>query len=251
MELSGKVALVTGAAVGLGRAIAKELAKREVRVVLFDINREGLKQTLESIQELGGEGAMYVVDLLEAQEIGRAFQSVEAHWGGVDIVANIAGLWHDQEGTFIGKLLHEISVEQINALIGVNLKAPMFVTRACIPGMIDRKRGKIINISGSFPEGGYGQVHYYVSKKGVEIFTQAVAPELRKHNVQIYCISPGDFNSEWFQELVPEYLDTCIEMEDVVGLAMFLLEDPVADQITGEVIAIGDHWTQWDVGQHD
>ncbi|MHA2428254.1 MAG: SDR family NAD(P)-dependent oxidoreductase, partial [Candidatus Hermodarchaeia archaeon] len=249
--LSGKVGLVTGAAVGLGRALAKELAKREVKVALCDINLDGLQQTLEDIQELGGEGALYVVDLLDVQEIERAVQAVAARWGGVDIVANIAGLWHDKQGTFIGRLLHEIPTEEIDALIGVNLKAPMFVARASIPGMLERRRGKIINISGSFPEGGFSQVHYYVSKKGVEIFTQAVAPELRKHNVQIYCISPGDFDSEWFRKLVPEYLDTCIKMEDVVGLAMFLLEDPAADQITGEVIAIGDHWTQWDVGQHE
>jgi 3-oxoacyl-[acyl-carrier protein] reductase len=251
MDLKGKVGLVTGAAVGLGRSLAKELSTKGVRVALVDINQDGLGQTLGEIHDLGGEASLFVADLMKSSEIERVVQEIHALWGSVDIVANIAGLWHDKERTFIGKRLHEIPVSEIDALMGVNMRAPILVSRACIPGMIERKRGKIINISGSFPEGGFGQVHYYVSKKGVEIFTQAVAPELRKHNIQVYCISPGDFDSEWFRTLVPEYLATCMKMEDVARLAMFLLENPVADQITGGVIAIGDHWTQWDVGQHE
>jgi 3-oxoacyl-[acyl-carrier protein] reductase len=250
MALKGKVALVTGAANGLGKQFAVDLAVKGVKVAAVDIDRDGLEQVVQDIRDAGGVAEPFVANLMHASEIEEAVRQITGVYGVVDIVANVAGIYHDGQRLFFEKVIHETSIEEIDALLDVNLRATMLVSRACLPGMVERQRGKIINISGCFPEGGYGCVHYYVSKKAVEAFTQSVALEYRKHNIQVYCISPGDINSEVSLKLNPEkYHHLMMDMADVTRLAVFLLEDPAADQIPGHVIAIGDHQTGWDMGQ--
>ena len=251
MVLQGKVALVTGAAVGVGRMLSLRLAKSGSKVALVDRNKAGMKETLHQINSEGGNAEIFPTDLLNEKDIEKTVWGVQKNLGEIDILANIAGLWHDEGKRILGDEYHETPVDRIKAMIGVNLMAPVLLTRACLPAMVKRRKGKILNLSGSFPEHGYGMVPYYVGKVGVENLTRSVAVEVRKYGIQVNCLCPGDMDTKWFREMYPEFLKYAISADDVIELAMFLLENPAAEQITGQVIGIGDQWSQWDMGQHD
>ena len=251
MKLDSKVALVTGTAVGVGQALSLRLAKAGTKVALVDRNEAGLKETQDQINSNGGTAEIFTTDLLNDTDIEETVIGVQEKWGQIDILANIAGLWHNQGERILGNEYHQTSVDWIKRMIGVNLMAPVLLTRLCLPDMVERQSGKILNLSGSFPEHGYGMVPYYVGKVGVENLTRSVAVEARKYGIQVNCLCPGDMDTKWFREMYPEFLKYTISADDVIELAMFLLENPAADQITGQVIGIGDQWSQWDMGQND
>lgn len=251
MNLQNTVAVVTGASMGLGRALAQAIAVRGGKVALVARRTDQLKETQKLIHEQGGQAEIFPTDLNSSQAIAKLAQEVQALWGTVTILANVAGAWHDESRTYIGPLLHEIPSQEIDISLNINLRAPMLLSQAFLGGMIAQKRGKIINLSGSFPEHGYGHLHYYVGKLGVEKFTYGLAHEVAEHNIQVNCISPGDFATESLQKFYPEYLYMAIDPDDIVQLALFLLENKAADHITGEVIKIGEHWKTWDLRQND
>lgn len=251
MTSEGKVALVTGAAVGVGRMLSLRLAKSGTKVALVDRNKRGMKETLDQIVSAGGAAEFFLTDLLNDADLVNTVKDIQEGWGRIDILANIAGLWHDEGKRILGDEFHETPVDRIKTMIGVNLMAPVLLTRACLPAMVKRRSGKILNLSGSFPEHGYGMVPYYVGKIGVENLTRSIAVEVRKYGIQVNCLCPGDMDTKWFREMYPEFLKYAISADDVIELAMFLLENPAAEQITGQVIGIGDQWSQWDMGQND
>ena len=251
MILDGKVALVTGAAVGVGQALSLRIAKAGTKVALVDRNKSGMEETLRQINSSDGIAEIFYTDLLNDADIVNTVKDIQEKWGQIDILANIAGLWHNEGDRILGDEYHKIPVDRIKAMIGVNLMAPVLLSRACLPAMIKRRSGKILNLSGSFPEYGYGMVPYYVGKLGVENLTRSVAVEARKYGLQINCLCPGDIDTKWFRKIYPEFLKFAISADDVIELAMFLLENPAADLITGQVIGIGDQWSQWDMGQND
>lgn len=245
MKLKDTTVVVTGASIGIGRAIAQAIGAKGARVALVGRNVEGLGITQTAIQNLGGEARIFVTDLRSAEAIQKLASDVQSLWGDVDILANIAGAWHNEERTYFGPL-HDRPVEEIDEGIAINIRAPMLLSRCLIPGMITKKQGKIINLSGIFPEFGYKHLHYYVSKTAVETFTIGLATELRQHNIQVNCISPGEVNTKAIQKFFPEYNDKAISPDIVAKLALFLLENDVADYITGEIIVIGYDGTFWD-----
>jgi NAD(P)-dependent dehydrogenase (short-subunit alcohol dehydrogenase family) len=251
MKLQDISTVVTGASTGLGRAIAQAIGAKGGKVALVARRVDQLKETQKNIQALGGQAEIFPTDLRNNQAIEKLAEDVQTLWGPVSILANIAGAWHDEERSYIGPMLHKIPVSEIDISLDINLRAPILLSRAFLKGMIAQKQGKIINLSGSFPEHGYGHLHYYVSKLGVEKFTFGLAHEVIKHNIQVNCISPGDIVTESFQKFYPEYLHLAINPDDVVQLILFLLENRAADHITGEVIRIGEHWKTWDLGQNN
>ena len=105
MDLKGKVALVTGAANGLGKQFATDLAAKGLRVALVDIDRDGLEQVVQGIRDAGGEAEPFVVNLMHASEIEEAVRQVTGLYGGVDIVANIAGIYHDGQRLFFERII--------------------------------------------------------------------------------------------------------------------------------------------------
>lgn len=245
MKLNGRTAVVTGASLGIGQAIAQAIAKQGARVALVGRNLDGLQETQTQIEKAGGEAKIFLTNLEDAQEINQLGMAVNAEWGSVDILANIAGAWHDKDNPFFGAF-HERSVAEIDTGINVNLRAPMLLSRQFIPDMIRQRRGKILNLSGVFPEFGNLHLHYYVSKSAVETLTVGLATELRNYNIQVNCISPGEVNTPAIRKFFPEYSDDAIRPEIIAKLALFLLEDDVADYITGETIVIGYDGTFWD-----
>lgn len=238
MELKNTTAVVTGASTGIGRAIALAMAAKGGRVGLVGRNVDGLKQTEQIIHKSGGQASVFVADLRYEQAINKLASDVENIWGSVDIIANIAGVWHDADTVYYGPHLEDTPAKQINEVLDVNMRAPMLLTRLFLPGMIRKKRGKVINISGTFAQGGAGWLHYYVSKLALEHFTVGLADELREHQIQVNCISPSDVATENARRFFPEEAKTALDPADVAKLAIFLLSDEVADHITGQVIVI-------------
>jgi len=154
-----------------------------------------------------------------------------------DILVNAAGVWHDKDTLFLGPPLQDTPPEQINLVLDVQLRAPILLTRLAIPSMIQRKAGKILNISGEL-ESAVGWLHYYVSKKALEDFTIGLAQELRRHEIQVNCIAPADTLSETYERFFPGYDPrNVMSPSEVAKLAVFLLSSD-ADHITGSVIAI-------------
>jgi len=237
-KLKGKVAIVTAASTGIGRAIAVAIAANGARVGLVARSIEGLKKTKEIIQKNGGEAEIFPTDLRDQQAIVRLVESVQKKWDHVDIVVNAAGVWHSDKIVYAGVPLVDTPIEQINEVLDVGITAPFLLTKLLLPSMIERKQGKILQISGTFESGASGWLHYYVSKKAIEDFTIGLAEELRPHLIQVNAISPSDTYTQAYRKFFPKTDEKeCNKPEEIANLAIFLLSED-ADNITGAIVTI-------------
>lgn len=238
-KLKGKKALVTGADVGIGRAIALEIARNGGKVFLTSKTPEGLEDVKEEIDNLGSSAEYFSADLRDQESIQELWNEVTEKWeDGADILVNAAGVWHSDDKVYYGPGLEETPVDQINEVMDVGIRAPMILTRLVLKEMIEQGEGKILNISGTFESGASGWLHYYVSKKAIEDFTRGLAEEVREHEIQVNCISPSDTESESYKEFFPDYKEKdVLDPSEVANFAVFLLSEE-ADHITGSVTAI-------------
>ena len=239
MEFDGKAAIVTGASGGLGRAIAVALGTAGAQVGLVARSREDLEETRRLIGQ--PEAQVFCTDLRDEQAIEQLGQSVTAALGAVDILVNCAGVWHDERTRYHGPRLWETPVERIPEVLEVGVRAPLLLTRALLPGMVRRGAGKILQISAAFggPHDGVGWVHYYVANKALDAFTEALAVELREHNIQVNCIAPVFVATDAVRRFYAREVqsEAALEPLDVAQLALFLLSSR-ADHISGQVIAV-------------
>lgn len=238
MKLANRVAVVTGASTGIGRAISVAIAQRGATVCLVGRSAEGLNDTYARIVNQGGKAHIFNCDLVADSEIQNLATEVLQRFTRVDVLANVAGVWHDNDSLYYGRDLDEIPPEQLENVLRVNLHAPILLSRLFIPDMKRNRSGKILNISGTFAEGGAKWLHYYVSKKAVEHFTLGLADELREYNVQVNCISPSDVATEALKKYFPEDAATGLKPKVVADLAVWLLSSKVAKHITGQVIVM-------------
>jgi len=237
MSFAGKSALVTGASVGIGQAIARRIAEDGGRVGLVSRSADRLGELRAEIVAAGGRADVFSADLSKNEAIDDLWSVVDRKWGAVDILVNAAGVWHDGDTLFLGPPLQETPVRQIELVLGVQLVAPLLLSRLVIPGMVQRRSGKILNISGELRSAS-GWLHYYVSKKALESFTIGLAEELHPHEIQVNCLSPADTLSETYAQFFPGYDPRdVLAPEDVARFAGFLLSEE-ADHITGSITVI-------------
>lgn len=237
-KLKDRIAVVTAASVGIGREIAKAIARHGGRVALVGRSVQGLEETKEQIGTLGGGAKVFIADLRKSEDIKKLASDVLDEYGSVDIIANVAGVWHDAEKVYYGPQLWETPDEQINEVMDVGIRAPMLLTRALLPSMIQKRRGKVLQISGTFESGATGWLHYYVSKKALEHFTVGLSAELRPHKIQVNTISPSDTLTKAYRRFFPDAKEQeCLSPVDVAKLAIFLLSAD-ADHITGSCFVI-------------
>lgn len=222
------------------------MGAKGARVALVGRNVAKLHKTKAAIEEAGGTAEVFVTDLLKDEDIRKLAVDVQNLWGTVDILANVAAVWYNDERSYLGPLLHQTSIQEVDEVFNVGLRAAIFLCQLFIPGMIEQKRGKILNISGRFPEGGFGCMHYFISKAGLEALTSGLAAELRQYNVQVNCISPADVDSEAMYKFHPEYAEIALSTDLVADLAVYLLESVVGDQMTGQTVVIGNDTIVWD-----
>lgn len=237
MKLKDKTAVITGASIGIGRAIAVKLASEGAKTMLLARSKDGLEKTLGLVKQAGGKGKTFCVDLRSVAEIKKFAQDIEKSEGGINILVNVAGIWHSRDRVYYGIEFADYSTDEILDTYAVGLTAPTILSHEFITLM--RQGGKIINISGTFESGAKGWLPYFVSKKAIEDLTVGLSHELRNRQIQVNCISPSDVATESYKKFFPEDAtpDNALQPEDVARLALFLASKE-ADHITGQVIVI-------------
>lgn len=238
LMMKGKTAVVTGASTGIGRAIAVALAREGARLALIARPGARLDRSRQIIEQAGGLATTFPCDLRDVSAIEHVARDIEQQLGPADMIVNCAGVWHNDDTVYAGVPLQNTPVGQIVEVLEVTLIAPFILTRTLLPGMIERKAGKILQISGTFESGASGWLHYYVAKKGLEDFTEGLAQELREHEIQVNAISPSDTKTEAYTRFFPDTPDNdCVTPEEIAEKALFLLSAR-ADNITGACIVV-------------
>jgi len=238
--LSDKVAIVTGASRGIGRAIALALASQGAKVVASARNAEALAQLAEEIKAQGGDALAVVGDVaLEDDANNLVKQAVEAY-GQVDVFVNNAGITRDG-------LLLRMKNDDWDAVLDTNLKGAFLCTRAVAKVMSKQRSGRIINISSVVGEmGNAGQANYCASKAGLLGLTKSVARELARRNVTVNAITPGFITTEMTEDMTEKAQEAMTEQiplgrpgsaEDVANAVIFLASDQSA-YITGQVLGV-------------
>lgn len=234
--VEGRVALVTGAAGGIGAATARALAGRGCRVAVTYHRRRPEAEALAA--EIGGRS--YHLELLDGAEIRRLAAAVEEELGAVSILVHNAGLIRDA-------LLPFLSDEDFDAVLGVNLKGPFLLTRAMVKGMLKQRWGRIIAIaSASGVSGQVGQTHYSAAKAGLIAFTKALAREVAAYGVTANAIAPGFIDTEMLAPLPARKLEEYLHgvplgrlgrPEEVAALVAFLASEE-AGYLTGQTLRV-------------
>ena len=184
-SLNGKVALVTGAAYGIGFAIAEALAEAGAKIAFNCRKPEHLQSALDDYSKLGIEARGYLCDVTKEDEVKAMVADIESTLGSVDILVNNAGI--------IRRIpMHEMSVDEFREVVDIDLNAPFIVAKAVIPAMIKKRSGKIINICSMMSELGRETVSAYAAAKGgLKMLTRNIASEYGEYNIQCNGIGPG------------------------------------------------------------
>ena len=184
-SLNGKVALVTGAAYGIGFAIAEALAEAGAKIAFNCRKPEHLQSALDDYSKLGIEARGYLCDVTKEDEVKAMVADIESTLGSVDILVNNAGI--------IRRIpMHEVSVDEFREVVDIDLNAPFIVAKAVIPAMMKKRSGKIINICSMMSELGRETVSAYAAAKGgLKMLTRNIASEYGEYNIQCNGIGPG------------------------------------------------------------
>ena len=237
--LNGKVALVTGASRGIGRAIARALAENGADVaVIYAGQREKAEALCEELRAMGVRSNPYQCNVADFDAVKETVAAVTKDLGGVDILVNNAGITRDG-------LVYSMKEEDFDAVIDVNLKGAFNFIKHCYPGFVRKRAGKIINISSvSGIMGNGGQANYSASKAGIIGLTKAVARELAGRGICVNAVAPGFIDTDMTEKIdknnallnqIP--LGRTGSPEDVAAAVLFLAGDG-GNYITGEVIRV-------------
>lgn len=200
--MKNKFAIVTGASTGIGRATSIELGKSGATVVLVARNKEKLEETKKLVEEAGGTAIIFETDLSDVDSINNLIQSIKQQTQQVDILVNIAGIWHGDNEVFAGKDFETFDQKVILDTLSVGLISPTLLVHGLVSLM--PQGSNIINLSGTFENGAKGWFPYYVSKRGIEDLTQGLSEELKEKQINVNCISPSDTATEEYKKYFPE-----------------------------------------------
>ena len=239
--LKDKVALVTGASRGIGRAIALRLAEEGCKVVVnYNRSAEAAEDVVAQIKANGGEAVAIQADVSDFKEAQRLVKEATAAFGRIDILVNNAGTTRDN-------LLALMKEAEWDTVINTNLKSCYNVTKAALRGMMRQRSGRIINITSiSGITGLPGQTNYSASKAGIIGFTKALAKEVASRNILVNAVAPGyvptaltevlpEEMKKYFVDMIP--LGRPAQPEEIAGVVAFLASDD-ASYITGQVIVV-------------
>lgn len=236
----GKTAIITGAARGIGQAIAFDLAAKGADIVIGDLKAEWLSETEEALKQLGASVTCKELDVTSAEACQSVFNDVAKENGRIDILVNNAGITRDG-------ILMRMSEEDWDAVLTVNLKGTFNCTKAATRTMMKQRSGSVINIASIIGlMGNAGQANYAASKGGVIAFTKSVAKELASRNVRANAIAPGFISSKMtdaLSEEVQQQMLAAIPLgvfgspQNVADAVAFLASDQSA-YITGQVLSV-------------
>jgi 3-oxoacyl-[acyl-carrier protein] reductase len=241
LDLSGRVALVTGSGRGIGQAIAIKLAEVGANVIINDIGDVStVESVVEEIRSMNRESTAIMADVSSSSDVDRMIEEATTAFGKIDILVNNAGITRDQ-------LLMRMSDEDWDNVISVNLKSVFLCTRAVLRNMVKQRWGRIINISSiAAITGNPGQANYTSAKAGIIGFTRTVAREVASRSITVNAIAPGFIDTQMTQQLnesQQQELKKLIPVgfigtpRDIAEAAAFLASEE-ARYITGQVLNV-------------
>jgi 3-oxoacyl-[acyl-carrier protein] reductase len=240
MELKTKVALITGAAQGIGKAVTLVLARHGADVVVADVNIEKAQETAREVEALGRAAMAVRVDVTRLEDVEKMVEAAVQRFGKIDILINNAGIARD-------KLILRMTEEDWDTVLNVNLKGTFNCTKAVIKHMSKQRSGKIVNIASVVGMmGNPGQANYSASKAGVIGLTKTIAREFAARGINVNAIAPGYIQTpmtEVLPEKAKEELKRLIPMErlgqpeDVAHAVLFLVSE-ASSYITGNILNV-------------
>jgi len=240
MSFSGRVALVTGASQGIGRACALQLASAGAAVAVAARNQEKLNELVAQIASTGGQAAAFSLDVADEDQVKSTFKAALAHFGKIDILVNNAGITRDQ-------LVMRMKRADWDAVINTNLTSAYVCIQQVIGSMLKQRWGRIINITSIFGQTGQaGQANYASSKAGLIGLTMAMAREVASRNITCNAVAPGFIETAMTTRMGEAFKTEALKMvplnrigtpEDVANAVVFLASD-AASYITGHVLNV-------------
>jgi NAD(P)-dependent dehydrogenase (short-subunit alcohol dehydrogenase family) len=244
MRLKDKVAIITGAARGLGKAVALALAREGADIAAVDLTLPEIEATVAEVQALGRKALAIKADVSKWDEVESMANLVNKQFGKIDILVNNAAVWAGLKG----KPFYQLTEKEWDQIMAVNVKGVFFCCKAVFPFMKDQGKGKIVNISSAVHFiGAPFLVHYATSKGGVVAFTRSLAKELGDYKINVNAVAPGFTMTEAGKEMVNKEMNEMIvgrrsikreeQAEDLTGVITFLSSDE-SDFITGQTIVV-------------
>lgn len=240
MSLSGKIALITGGARGIGRSISMKLAKEGADIIVSDVNLEGAKETAKEIEGMGRKSIAVEADISVLEKAEDMVAKGIDKFGKIDILVNNAGVTKDG-------LLLRMKKEDWDFVLNINLTGAFNCSKAVARHMVKQKTGNIVNISSVVGVmGNAGQANYVSSKAGLIGLTKALARELAPRGIRVNAVAPGFIDTEMTKSLSEDVRNRLISQipltrlgqpEDIADCVKFLVSDE-ADYITGQVINV-------------
>lgn len=240
MSLEGKTAIVTGAARGIGQAIAVKLAKDGANLALCDLNADWLKETIGLVEAEGRSAKGYSVDVSDSAAVSETVKAVKADFETIDVLVNNAGITKDN-------VLIRMKDEEWDAVLDINLKGTFLFTRETAKVMMKQRSGTMVNIASVIGlMGNPGQTNYGASKAGVIALTKSVAKELASRGIRANAVAPGFIQTAMTEKLNEDQKQAMLDLiplkkfgqpEDVADVVAFLAGDSSAF-VTGQVVSI-------------
>jgi 3-oxoacyl-[acyl-carrier protein] reductase len=239
-QFNGKVSIVTGAARGIGRAIAEGLAREGSDLALCDVKEEWLAETAEAINKMGRNARTYAADVSDGKAVSACVEKILADFGKIDVLVNNAGITRDT-------LIMRMDESDWDAVLDINLKGTFLFTKAVSRPMMKQRSGAIVNVASVIGLiGNAGQANYAASKAGVIALTKSTAKELGARNIRVNAVAPGFIETKMTEVLSKEVREKMLEgvplgrpgtPADVANAVVFLAGD-ASSYITGHTLTV-------------
>ncbi|SEQ74569.1 3-oxoacyl-[acyl-carrier-protein] reductase [Amphritea atlantica] len=240
MSIEGKVALVTGATRGIGKAIALELGRQGVVVVGTATSENGAASIAAYLKEAGVSGTGLCLDVGSNDSVDEVLKAVQDQFGSVTIIVNNAGITRDN-------IMLRMKEDEWDSVLNTNLKSVYRVVKGCLRGMTKARWGRIINVSSVVASmGNAGQANYAAAKSGMEGFSRALAREVASRNITVNCVAPGFIDTDMTSGLPEEHKETLQKQipmgrlgqpEEIAAVVGFLASD-AGGYVTGDTIHV-------------
>jgi uncharacterized protein len=228
-----KYALVTGASTGIGKETAIALSNNGFEIGLVGRNQKKLSVTKKIIEKQQGKAIIHLADFSDTNSVISLCNSIIASNIRIDLIANIAGLWHGTNQVYAGINFEKFDNKILMDTMNIGIITPMLLIKNLLPLL--NPNALVVNLSGTFENGGKGWLPYFVSKRALEDFTIGLADELKEKNIRVIGISPSDTATESYQQFFFQYINDSIDPKEIAIYISKLYAHP---QETGKIFVI-------------